>query len=90
MVEAMGMGKVVIASDAGGPREIIRPGIDGILVPRGNADALVVRIDEVLDKPEQRSTIEREATRRAQAFTVDAFVKRVDDLAEIFVPTIDR
>jgi len=90
IVEAMGMGKVVIASDAGGPREIIRPGLDGFLIPRGDASALAARIVQVLDNPEERSSVERGAIHRAEAFTVDAFVKRVDDLAEFFVPTTNR
>jgi len=90
IVEAMGMGKVVIASDAGGPREIIRPGLDGFLIPRGDASALAARIVQVLDNPEERSSVERRAIHRAEAFTVDAFVKRVDDLAEFFVPTTNR
>lgn len=40
VIEAWAQGVAVIAADAEGPRELIRPGIDGLLAPRENADAL--------------------------------------------------
>jgi glycosyltransferase involved in cell wall biosynthesis len=38
--EAMASGCAVIAADAGGPREVITSGVDGILVEPGDVDAL--------------------------------------------------
>ncbi len=44
VIEAWAHGVAIIATDAEGPRELIRPGIDGLLVPRDNADALAQMI----------------------------------------------
>ncbi len=39
-LEAMAMGKVLVASDVGGHKELIQDGKTGLLFPAGNADAL--------------------------------------------------
>jgi len=43
-LEAMSRGLVVIATDVGGMRDLIRDGSNGFLVPPGDADALVKRV----------------------------------------------
>jgi glycosyltransferase involved in cell wall biosynthesis len=40
VVEAMGVGRPVIASAAGGPLEVITDGVTGLLTPPGDAGAL--------------------------------------------------
>ncbi|MDQ4039116.1 MAG: glycosyltransferase family 4 protein [Actinomycetota bacterium] len=40
VIEGLGAGLAVIASDAGGPAEILTDGVDGVLVPPGDARAL--------------------------------------------------
>jgi glycosyltransferase involved in cell wall biosynthesis len=44
LIEAMACGKSVIASKIGGPTEIVQSGINGILVPPGNAKVLAEKI----------------------------------------------
>jgi glycosyltransferase involved in cell wall biosynthesis len=44
LIEAMACGKPVIASKIGGPTEIVQSGINGILVPPGNAKVLAEKI----------------------------------------------
>lgn len=67
VVEAMVRGVPVVATDAGGVPEIVRPsGRDlGVLVPPGDADALAAGLLSVLDDPEG-------AARRARAAYDDA------------------
>jgi glycosyltransferase involved in cell wall biosynthesis len=47
IVEAMACGRAVIASDAGGAREIFTPGVDALSHDPGNADDLAARIAQL-------------------------------------------
>lgn len=57
VLEAMRAGLPVIASDVGGIREAVRPGRTGALVPRGDEDALVAALDELLADPARRARL---------------------------------
>ena len=57
VVEAMAMGVAVVATAAGGPAEIIRDGIDGVLVTPRHAHALAVAIAGLLDDPATRQAL---------------------------------
>jgi PEP-CTERM/exosortase A-associated glycosyltransferase len=50
-LEAMAMGKALIASDIGGHRELIQPGDTGLLFPAGSESALAETISRLLDNP---------------------------------------
>jgi len=51
MLEAMAMGRPVIATAVGGPAHIIRDGQTGLIVPPQDSTALARRILELLDQP---------------------------------------
>jgi PEP-CTERM/exosortase A-associated glycosyltransferase len=51
-LEAMAQGKVVLASDVGGHRELVRPGETGFLFPAGDAGALATALRDVLARPD--------------------------------------
>jgi glycogen synthase len=53
-LEAMALGKVVLASDVGGHKELIRDGDTGFLFRAGDRDALVARIVELAGAPQLR------------------------------------
>ncbi len=57
--EAMAAGKPVIAADAGGPREVVTQGVEGLLVPPGDVPALARAIVELAGDPERRSRMGR-------------------------------
>lgn len=61
VLEAMALGRAVIASAVGGLREAIRDGENGILVPPGSADALSDRLLHLLRDPALRERLGREA-----------------------------
>lgn len=49
--EAAAMGKPVIATDHGGARETVLPGVSGLLTPPGDAAALAAAIANLLERP---------------------------------------
>jgi PEP-CTERM/exosortase A-associated glycosyltransferase len=52
-LEAMAQGRIVVASDVGGHRELIRDGETGFLFPAGNADALARTLAGVLARRDE-------------------------------------
>jgi glycosyltransferase involved in cell wall biosynthesis len=81
LIEAMACGAPVVSTDCpSGPREILRGGRVGRLVPTGDADALARAIDATLDEPGDASA----RIARANEFSLDAAVDRyLDVLARI-------
>jgi len=65
VVEAMAMGKPVVATNAGGVPEIIEDGKSGLLFPPRDAQGMADHIVELLRNPEMYSGIASEARRRA-------------------------
>ena len=64
VIEAQAMGRVIIASDLGGPRETVADGVTGWLTPPGDAPALAARISAVLAEPPEARAAMGEAARR--------------------------
>ena len=59
LLEAMGMGKPVVATDVGGNRELVSSGENGYLVPIGDARGLSSAIERLLHDPQARTTMGR-------------------------------
>ena len=55
LLEALASGLAVVATDVGGNREVVQPGVDGLLVPAGNPLALAEAMNELM----ARSPIDR-------------------------------
>lgn len=62
-LEAMAQGRLVVASDVGGHRELIRDGETGVLFRAGDAASLASQVSELLARPQQWPVI-RAAARR--------------------------
>jgi glycosyltransferase involved in cell wall biosynthesis len=74
VLDAMGMGRPIIAAAAGGLAEVVEPESSGLLVPAGDAAALAAAMARLLaDDPLRRRLVEG-GRRRAEAFSVDAMV----------------
>jgi glycosyltransferase involved in cell wall biosynthesis len=77
VIEAMALGKPVVAGADGGPEEIITPGTDGLLAPYGDAGALSAQIVRYLNAPNRMTAIGAAAQRRARDFSVERFTQNL-------------
>ena len=64
LLEAMALGKPVIATAAGGPLEIVVPDETGVLVPPGQPEALARAITQMLARPREMEALGISARRR--------------------------
>jgi glycosyltransferase involved in cell wall biosynthesis len=74
-IEAMALGKPVVASASGGPTEIITHGKNGLLAPYGDTDALANAILRYLDNPEFASSVGQAGQKRAGDFSTQQYAQ---------------
>ena len=80
VLQGMALGKAVVASDIGGPREQIEDGRSGVLVAPGDSAALARAISDLLGDPGKRATLGHcAATRVRDKFTSDLFYRRLSE-----------
>lgn len=77
IVEAMALGKPVIAGSLGGPTDIITERMNGLLVEFEDDTTLAARILEVLNDDELRCSLASGAKARAMDFTTTLFAQRL-------------
>jgi glycosyltransferase involved in cell wall biosynthesis len=83
VLEAMALETPLVATDAGGTTELVRKGIDGLIVPKADARALERGIREALVDFEARRARAAAARRRVESDL--SFVQRVRTLDDIYV-----
>lgn len=77
LIQSMACGTPVVATDCDhGPREVVRDGVDGFLVPVGDVDAIARRVAQLLDDPALRARMSAEARASALRYTVEASLAR--------------
>jgi glycosyltransferase involved in cell wall biosynthesis len=80
-VEAMAASKPVIATQSGGPQEIIDHGRDGILVPPADADALAQEICSLLEQPGRARELALAGHAKVStAFSIDKMISDYEQL----------
>jgi glycosyltransferase involved in cell wall biosynthesis len=77
--EALTVGVPVVAADAGGLPGIVRHGVDGLLYPPGDVDALVRCLRRLLEDAALRRRMSRAGRSGASRFRPDAAAKAVSD-----------
>ncbi|MDQ6805242.1 MAG: glycosyltransferase family 4 protein, partial [Actinomycetota bacterium] len=68
LTEAFAAGVPVVASNIAGYRDVVRDGVDGLLVPRGDAQAVAEALRDLWLEPERRLEMGRAAAERAMRF----------------------
>jgi glycosyltransferase involved in cell wall biosynthesis len=81
VVEAMAMGKAVVATTTGGLPEVVAQGETGLLVPPGDPESLAATVVSLLVDGVRREQMGRNGKARAQErFSLDASVAQVEQL----------
>ena len=81
-LEAMALGKPLVAGSEGGPREIITNGVDGLLAAYDDAPALARAIGRYLDDPIWAQAVGRMARQRALQFSTARYAQGVADAVQ--------
>ncbi len=83
LLEAMALGKPVVATDVGGNRELVRHGETGFLVPRGDAEPLAQAIIALLQDPDTAEAMGQRAKERVVTqFSLERMVHQYQSLYE--------
>jgi phosphatidyl-myo-inositol dimannoside synthase len=79
--EAMGCEVAVVASDAGGLPEVVEDGVTGLIVPRGDSNALAQAIGALLADPQRRRQMGQAGRQRAlRLFDWDRTAQQLEEL----------
>jgi len=68
LTEAFAAGTPVVASDIAGYRDVVRDGVDGVLVPPGDAQTLAEALRDLYDEPERLAGMARAAAADVERF----------------------
>jgi glycosyltransferase involved in cell wall biosynthesis len=82
LVEAMSLGKPVVASTSGGIPEVVVNGETGLLVPPADSKALADAICRVLTTPGLAQTLGNGGRKRASLFTFDRMILEYEEVYE--------
>lgn len=77
IVEAMALARPVVATQLAGPLEIITNGVNGILVPPEDAQALARALARLVGDPGLRDRLGNAAKQHADSFGIPRFVEQV-------------
>jgi len=77
MVEAMACGVPAVSFDFPcGPRDIIAPGLNGIITPEGDIPALAAEMQRLMEDPARLENMSAQARKISEAYSEDAVMAR--------------
>ncbi|MDQ1330095.1 MAG: hypothetical protein QG578_358 [Thermodesulfobacteriota bacterium] len=80
LVEAMALGKPVVASNVGGIPDLVDHGKTGYLVPPGDVRSLSAAICDIIENPEKGKKMGENGKKKAAGYSADAMVMKIDKL----------
>jgi glycosyltransferase involved in cell wall biosynthesis len=86
-LEAMALGRPVVATRGTGLSELITDGVDGFLVPPGDVAALAATVRTAVSDDALLARVRQAARRRAGDFDLD---RMVDKLVRVYEDVVDR
>jgi glycosyltransferase involved in cell wall biosynthesis len=86
LLEVMALGKPVVVTNVGGSPEVVSDGVDGLLVPPRDPEALARRILSVLRDAALRQRLGESARRRAADFDIRHAVRRTEQVYGELLP----
>jgi phosphatidylinositol alpha-mannosyltransferase len=80
LLEAMAAGVPVVASDLTGYRAVARSGIDALLVPPENPEALAAALRQAMTEPERARSLAASGTAHVATFAMECLAQRYLEL----------
>jgi glycosyltransferase involved in cell wall biosynthesis len=74
LLEAMAAGRACVATAVGGVPEVVTDGVDGVLVPPGDAGAFAATLVALLADPDRRAALGEKAAARSRDFRLEVAV----------------
>jgi glycosyltransferase involved in cell wall biosynthesis len=75
LLEAMGAGNAIVATNVGGIPDMVHDGVSALLVPKEDAEALAAAMLRLVNDPAARSRLGGAAKERTSEFTVPRFAE---------------
>jgi glycosyltransferase involved in cell wall biosynthesis len=75
LMEALCMGVPVVTSDARGCRDVVRDGIDGVILKDALSTLLALRIKGIVQSPDELKVMQENALKRRSCFDRNLFVQ---------------
>jgi glycosyltransferase involved in cell wall biosynthesis len=88
LLEAAASGRPIVATDVRGCREIVRPGVNGLLVPAGNSAMLAQAIGRLLESPQLRRNFGEAGRRIAELEFAEPYV--IDQTLAVYRHLLDQ
>lgn len=80
LLEALSLGKPVVATNVGGMAEVVTSDEVGVLVDPADVDALADALSSLLQDPERRARMGDRARKRASEFDIRTAVRRMEEV----------
>lgn len=91
LAEAMAAGVAVVACDCpSGPRQLIRHGVDGLLVPPGDPEALAAALQRLMANPQERQRLAARAPEVVRRFPAEEILATWEQLCSEVVTERSR
>jgi glycosyltransferase involved in cell wall biosynthesis len=80
IMEALAAGLPVVATAVGGVPEIVRDGVEGLLVPARNPERFADAIETLVRDPVRRAELGAAAMRRGAEYDITHAVRRIEEI----------